>query len=202
MALTIYDTLVPQGDYPAVRAEHVQMPDGTKVSEWKGGSGASSWNDLTDRPFYEETVVEVLLEEREIGDFVNDMGYGVPGEEFNFGEGMDAFTLVLGETYIVSWDKIEYLVEAQNASTVQEGAIGLGNCASLGGSGKDEPFVVGWSPGGVVFLDVSGSGELKHTASIRRETVAVKKLDAKFLPMETIDQRIETVINEALEGDY
>ena len=33
MALKIYDTLVPQGDYPAVKAEDVQMPDGTKLSE-------------------------------------------------------------------------------------------------------------------------------------------------------------------------
>lgn len=33
MALKIYDTMVPQGDYPAVKAEHVQMPDGTKLSD-------------------------------------------------------------------------------------------------------------------------------------------------------------------------
>lgn len=33
MALKIYDTLKPQGDYPAVKAEDVQMPDGKKLSE-------------------------------------------------------------------------------------------------------------------------------------------------------------------------
>lgn len=33
MALKIYDTLVPQGDYPAVKAENVEMPDGTKLSD-------------------------------------------------------------------------------------------------------------------------------------------------------------------------
>lgn len=31
MALKIYDTLVPQGDYPAVKAEDVEMPDGTRL---------------------------------------------------------------------------------------------------------------------------------------------------------------------------
>ena len=32
MALKIFDTLAPQGNYPAVKAEHVQMPDGTPLS--------------------------------------------------------------------------------------------------------------------------------------------------------------------------
>ena len=37
MALKIYDTLAPQGDYPAVKAESVEMPDGTRLSQFKGG---------------------------------------------------------------------------------------------------------------------------------------------------------------------
>lgn len=37
MALKIFDTLAPQGDYPAVKAEDVQMPDGGRLSEWEGG---------------------------------------------------------------------------------------------------------------------------------------------------------------------
>lgn len=32
MALTIYDTIIPDGDYPAVNAENVQMPDGSRLS--------------------------------------------------------------------------------------------------------------------------------------------------------------------------
>lgn len=202
MALTIYDTLVPQGNYPAVRAEHVQMPDGTKVSEWKGGSGVSSWNGLTDRPFYEETEIEVLLAERDIDGFANDMGYGVPSEGFNFGEGMDAFALVLGETYTVLWDGLEYTCLAQDASVIQAGAIGLGNCEAFGSTGNNEPFVIGWIAEGVTFLVMDGSDALKHTVGITRGTTTIKTLDAKFLPMEAIDQRIETIINEALEGDY
>jgi hypothetical protein len=34
MALKIYDTLKPQGDYPAVNAEDVQMTDGKRLSDW------------------------------------------------------------------------------------------------------------------------------------------------------------------------
>lgn len=37
MALKIYDTLAPQGDYPAVKAESVEMPDGSRLSDFKGG---------------------------------------------------------------------------------------------------------------------------------------------------------------------
>ena len=37
MALKIYDTLAPQGDYPAVKAESVEMPDGARLSDFKGG---------------------------------------------------------------------------------------------------------------------------------------------------------------------
>lgn len=33
MALKIYDTFKPQGDYPAVNAEDVLMPDGTRLDE-------------------------------------------------------------------------------------------------------------------------------------------------------------------------
>lgn len=35
MALKIYDTFKPQGDYPAVNAEDVLMPDGTRLDEMK-----------------------------------------------------------------------------------------------------------------------------------------------------------------------
>lgn len=34
MALKIYDTLAPQGNYPAVNAADVEMPDGSRLSEF------------------------------------------------------------------------------------------------------------------------------------------------------------------------
>lgn len=36
MSLRIYDTLETQGDFPAVKAEDVQMPDGTRLSDFEG----------------------------------------------------------------------------------------------------------------------------------------------------------------------
>ena len=38
MALKIYDTFAPQGEYPAVKAEDVEMPDGSRLSDFEGGS--------------------------------------------------------------------------------------------------------------------------------------------------------------------
>lgn len=37
MALSIYDTLEPKGAFPAVKAKDVGMPDGTRLSDFKGG---------------------------------------------------------------------------------------------------------------------------------------------------------------------
>lgn len=40
MALKLYDTLTPDGDYPLMKAKDVEMPDGTRLSEFKGGGSA------------------------------------------------------------------------------------------------------------------------------------------------------------------
>lgn len=228
MALKIYDTLKPQGDYPAVEAADVRMPDGKKLSDVEipeaitdyvksvngivpdqegnvtlpVSGGASSWNELTDKPFYEEEARLEILTEQTIEDFAAGMGYGVPARGFNFGEGMDAFTIVLGETYTVLWDGETYEVVAQDASAVAEGVLGLGNATSFGLSGNGEPFVIAWSMAGVTFLVVNGDEATSHTVGIMQDTVTVKTLDAKYLPIEAIDDRIETYISAALEGDY
>lgn len=40
MALKLYDTLTPDGDYPLMKAKDVEMPDGTRLSDFKGGGSA------------------------------------------------------------------------------------------------------------------------------------------------------------------
>ena len=40
MALKLYDTLMPDGDYPLMKAKDVEMPDGTRLSDFKGGGSA------------------------------------------------------------------------------------------------------------------------------------------------------------------
>lgn len=57
MAIEIHGTIKPKnsGGFPIVEARDVLMPDGTRLSQLQGGGGVSSWNDLTDKPFYVET---------------------------------------------------------------------------------------------------------------------------------------------------
>jgi hypothetical protein len=45
MALKIYDTFAPQGEYPAVKAEDVEMPDGSRLSDFEGGGGGADGKD-------------------------------------------------------------------------------------------------------------------------------------------------------------
>ena len=104
MALKIYDTLVPQGDYPAVKAEDVLMPDGKKLSELEipeSSGGVSSWNDLTDKPFYEEEGTAVILEERELT-------LSVSARIAQLEIAPAPFVLVDGETYQVVLDGVGY----------------------------------------------------------------------------------------------
>lgn len=207
MALRIYDTLVPQGDYPAVKAEDVQMPDGTKLSELKipeASGGVSSWNDLTDKPFQEEEVMTAVMAEQDITGFAN-VGYGVPSKGFNFGEGMDAFTLELGVEYTVMWDGEAYPTTAQDISAAMgDGTYALGNAAAINSafSGNNEPFIIGWTTMGITILVADGSTNTTHKVGIFRSGGKVWKLNAECLPMKAIDDRIDAYISAALEGEF
>ena len=51
MALKIYDKIAPSGDFPVVDSSHVEMPDGTRLSEATFGGGGT------------DPRVDVLIEE-------------------------------------------------------------------------------------------------------------------------------------------
>lgn len=103
------------------------------------------------------------------------------------------YALTLGETYTVKWDGVTYTCAAQDMSALITGAIALGNLSEFGGTGNNEPFVIGWTTDGVTYLSFDTNDS--HTVDIRIETI--KTLDAKFLPMDAIDARIEKLIGEA-----
>jgi hypothetical protein len=167
--------------------------------------GVSSWNDLTDKPFGEEEGMAAVMEEQDIDGFANNLGYGVPARGFDFGNGMDAFTLEPGVEYTVMWDGEAYPVQLQDVSAIMgANAYALGNAAAIepSFSGNNEPFVIGWTEVGVVFLALDGSDAASHRVGISKRAQIVKTLDAKYLPMEAIDERIDAYISAALEGDY
>lgn len=81
------------------------------------------------------------------------------------------FTIpVIGETCVVKWDGVAYTCVAQDASTMGEGAIGLGNATALGGSGNNEPFVIGWMAGDMAII--AFDTETTHTVGIYPEDTA------------------------------
>lgn len=163
-------------------------------------AGVSSWNDLTDKPFYEEGSTEVLVEETTLDGFVQNSAYGL-----YFTYTTKPFSLVVGETYTVLWDGEEYVVTAQDASTLNDGAemIAIGNGTAFGMSGNNEPFIIATDVSILFFFAADPNDTAaSHNVGIFQGAVTVKTLDEKYLPMDAIDARIEEYISSALEGDY
>lgn len=139
----------------------------------KGGGGVSSWNDLTDKPFYENA--ELL--------------YSAENVEFPYD--MD-FTLILpkllgivpGETYDVIWDGKKYSCTAVSIDAEGVTVLLLGNKVQLG-IDTGEPFMYteipdqGMAGIGDIASVMSGASESTyHSFSI--SSIKLKKLDPKF----------------------
>lgn len=172
---------------------------GSFVLEEVDAGGVSSWNDLTDKPFGEETGKAYLFEETQCDGFEYNSNFGA----YQYVIAPSPFALTLGETYKVIWDGTEYECAAQDMSVVAPDGVGLGNLSIVGGAGNGEPFVIGYSGGGVSFFAFDAAAS--HTVGIYQESTTVKKIDIKYLPAEIyteIDNRIDKYIEEALGGDY
>ena len=287
MPLKIFDTVAPQGDYPAVLSEHVQMPDGSRLSDLKieaaglptfdlvaiglptvpmTGEIAAVQCDTTeirtaldkglvvfrlnvDRDgrsvAYSIPVVGVLsgaayactyttdamgtacyitvivteggvgvtiktltaymeeapgsgintttiMEDQTISGFTMDESYGMyAGEVYDL-----AFTLNVGETYRVSWNGVDYVCVAGDASdVVVAGAVYLGNGSIAGLSGNGEPFVVViYGTTMMIFVIDSEDSRDSHTIGIYQDDIGVTETYIKHY--------VGQYINEALGGDY
>ena len=66
-------------------------------------------------------------------------------------DGVALAAIEIGETYKVIWDDIEYTCIGQDMSALGAGYVGLGNLSAFGGNGNDEPFVIGYVGGGLLF---------------------------------------------------
>lgn len=159
--------------------------------------GASSWNDLTDKPFYEESVSEALLEEAEYAFSANaDFGcyanlmYSQP------------FVLTEGKEYTVVWDNEEYVRTAFAFTRGDASCVAVGNPVASGAAPNDDKFAIvcDITYGFTYFFSLETLDS--HKVGVYHDSVVVKTLDEKFLPMAVIDARIEEYISAALEGDY
>ena len=188
----------PKGNY--VQTVNGQTPDadGNVVVEG-GGGGVISWNDLTDKPFYEEVSLETIVPEETYSGFVFLSGLNLYGKA-----GMNWFSLQEGEKYIVRWHGEEWPVTAFKMAQQGMEAIVLGNEKLLSGESATpvEPFVVYQITANNYCAVCAFDQEASHTFGIFKDGTVIHPLDAKFLPMEAIDARIEQYIEEALGGDY
>ena len=190
---------------PAITAEDndkiLKVVDGAWTPvEMDGLAGsASSWNNLTDKPFYEEGSRVLLIQETKFEGFTQNPDYGL-----YFAYDAKPFSLAAGETYTVLWDGGEYVVTALDASAVVGGEmIAMGDGSAWGLPGNEEPFIIATDAVSMYFLasDPNDSA-VSHDVGIYQGATVIKTLDEKYLPMDAIDQRIEEYISSALEGDY
>jgi len=154
------------------------MFDPTMLALMKKMGGGSSWNDLTDKPFYEEPgLVDVLPET--VAEGVTDPTFGQVWQI------TAAPALLIGETYTVVYNGTHYQcvgMPAPEGFTTDEAAVALGNFAVMGGTDTGEPFAMLVMPnlGNIMALDLVGSASV--TISIRQGAMVVHPLDPKFLP--------------------
>lgn len=145
-----------------------------------GGSGASSWNDLTDRPFEEVTAEGYILSEK-TWEINADVGGAIITDK-------PAGSMIPGKTYAVTYNGTTYNCVAQDAGS--EG-IALGNMGAMtGGESTGEPFIaLGFALEGstnigylyyAVVVPLDGSEMVSF--AVYGEITTIKKLDEKFLP--------------------
>lgn len=140
------------------------------------GGGVSSWNDLTDKPFYEE--ISVIAEAENV--YLNPEG--AEEDLLVFGE----LPLNGGDTILVTFD---YSFVPLDSGEVYEckcvehdGVVAAGNLANWGMVGNaDAPFLLMCAPGfGTAIMPLELSGI--NTYNIRIKKVVRKEIEPKFLP--------------------
>ena len=137
-----------------------------------GGGGVSSWNDLTDKPFYAEASEEVIADNVTV-ELVKEGGEPYTNSAV---EGV-LYAASVGH-YVVTWNGEDY--ECDCVET--EGAFALGNTIMVDGSDNGCPFLF------VSQLEENFTGIIDFTGgtsctfTIKKVEETIKPLDEKYLP--------------------
>jgi hypothetical protein len=109
-----------------------------------------------------------------------DSDYGVYTYQWYY-----TYDLIVGETYIVRWDDVDYTCVAQDAGTLMSGAVAVGNLSDFKLSGNNEPFVISVVSGyGVMYASLTDrEAGNSHSVSIAKKNILIKKIDKKYLPI-------------------
>ena len=153
------------------------------------GGGASSWNDLKDKPFGEEVTECYIIPETSLR---------FEDETSCFEVQLDGM-LVDGETYIVVINGTEYQCEARYFEDWDSILLGNGEWMGADNIGSDAPFSIESYDDGYVYLYMTSPGEF--VVSIFGKKRTVYKLDAEYLPDDFMDS-VPTIYKKTADGTY
>lgn len=141
-----------------------------------GAGGVSSWNDLTDKPFYTSVEFGEIVPSQSV-EFSEKYGRGIAS---NFPP--NDTKLINGEEYTITWDGVEYKCTPFGMN----GKLYLGNMGIMqGNEGTGEPFLMVTSDGSSWQTIIEEAGT--HTVGISGKTEVVHPIDGKYLPTFVVD---------------
>lgn len=175
----IPDTIARVSDIPEVNypVTSVNGMTGNVVIEAGSGSGVTSWNDLEDKPFYEENnkvaVVENEVVQLSVGGGSN---YGGPTSS--------PIVLTAGEKYTVVVDGEEYVMTAYEGTMQGLSCVCLGDISILNddNASPDTPICLAYNAShSMTLVGVVGAIE-EITLSVYKGSTIIHTLDEKFIP--------------------
>lgn len=157
--------------------------------------GASSWNDLKDKPFYSNGIKMMPLFEGEL----------ISGGEEGFMSPQIVEGVNAGEDYTIKYNGVDYVCTAIAQNVDGLDVVYFGNGSALGFDESTEPFfalvltkAVAEAMGmGLMFVPMDGATSV--TLGIYHEAEDIKKLDNKFLDLEWIPATTEKEILAPME---
>ena len=190
-----------------------------------GGGGVTSWNDLTDKPFGENedgTVKQLdnkylaILNYEASGETDYLPSYTATNMFLEMAGGISAFMLIpettkeVFDAWMANQDNVTVVYDNVTYNcAIQEiqGMKAVGNLASMGGTGNNEPFAVGviqedadvymW-----LIISTVDTAPTEHTVRVYRDVPEKWLLKEECLPFDAIAAYIDDYIDEALGGDY
>ena len=167
-----------------------------------GGGGLTevSWDDIQDKPFYVEGEVEEVFPEQKVEGF---SAMELQGMSFFIAQASAPYALVKDTTYKIKWDEIEYELTAFEAQSSSGGTlVGVGNQVLAGGAVDETPFGIIYDPSASAVEYYSFLEGESHKVGIYIDSEVVHQLDAKYIPMDAIEEKINEALGVIENGTY